>query len=179
MARKVLTSLMCAMAAVLCNGCSCEMSKKEKEMSQAADSRGTAGTTQAPAGDKVNTTNQGKEMQTTASGLQYQVLQPADAGAKKPAAGKKVKVNYTGWLDENGAPGKKFDSSYDHGAPFEFIIGSGSVIKGWDEGVMMMSVGEKTRLIIPGNLAYGSRGYPGVIPGNATLIFDVELLGVE
>jgi len=164
MFKRVLTALVCGLVTVLFNGCSCEMSKKGKE-------------TQPSHG--ATTMNQGNEMQTTPSGLKYEVLQPAPADAKKPEVGHKVTVHYTGWLDDAGKPGKKFDSSHDHGAPFEFIIGAGSVIKGWDEGVMMMSVGEKRRLIIPGDLAYGPQGYPGVIPGNATLIFDVELLGVE
>lgn len=119
------------------------------------------------------------EVVTTASGLKYSTLKAAPEGAPHPKKGQHVAVHYTGWLDENGKPGKKFDSSLDRGVPFSFVIGAGQVIKGWDEGVMSMKVGEKRRLIIPSNLGYGPNGFPGAIPGGATLIFDVELLGVE
>jgi FKBP-type peptidyl-prolyl cis-trans isomerase len=90
-------------------------------------------------------------------------------------AGKKVKVDYTGWL----VNGKKFDSSVGTGKPFELTLGNGDVIKGWDEGIAGMKVGGKRQLRIPPDLAYGERGYPGAIPPNATLIFDVRLVGVE
>ena len=88
-------------------------------------------------------------------------------------------MHYTGWLDDNGVPGKKFDSSVDRGEPFKFVIGVGQVIKGWDEGVLTMKVGEKRRLIIPAALGYGARGAGNVIPPNSTLIFDVELISVD
>lgn len=94
-------------------------------------------------------------------------------------AGKTTIVHYTGWLDENGKPGKKFDSSVDRGKPFSFALGGGMVIKGWDEGVAGMKVGGKRRLFIPANLGYGARGAGGDIPPNANLIFDVELLDVK
>ncbi len=115
--------------------------------------------------------------QKTNSGLEYEIIK--EGTGESPKKGQHVTVHYTGWLEENGKPGKKFDSSVDRGEPFTFIIGVGQVIKGWDEGVMDMKVGEKRRLIIPAELGYGARGAGGVIPANATLIFDVELLDVK
>ena len=108
----------------------------------------------------------------TASGLQYWDI-VVGTGATA-VSGKPVKVHYTGWL----ADGKKFDSSVDRGQPFEFPLGGGRVIKGWDEGVAGMKVGGKRQLRIPPDLGYGARGAGGVIPPNATLTFDVELLSV-
>ncbi|MBH0210260.1 MAG: FKBP-type peptidyl-prolyl cis-trans isomerase [Nitrospira sp.] len=110
---------------------------------------------------------------TTPSGLKYldQVAGTGDVAV----AGKTVSVHYTGWLEN----GKKFDSSVDRGQPFSFPLGAGRVIKGWDEGVQGMKVGGKRKLTIPSELGYGSRGAGGVIPPNATLIFDVELLGIR
>lgn len=109
---------------------------------------------------------------TTASGLKY-VDVKVGSGAS-PVKGKQVKVHYTGTLEN----GKKFDSSVDRNAPFTFVIGVGQVIPGWDEGVMSMKVGGKRKLIIPSKLGYGATGAGGVIPPNATLLFDVELLDV-
>jgi FKBP-type peptidyl-prolyl cis-trans isomerase len=112
----------------------------------------------------------------TESGLEYEILEQGQG--ESPQKGKKVTVHYTGWLDQNGEKGKKFDSSVDRQEPFSFIIGTGLVIKGWDEGVLSMKVGEKRRLFIPANLGYGSRGAGSIIPPNSKLIFDVELLKV-
>lgn len=116
-------------------------------------------------------------MTTTASGLQ--VEDTVVGTGESPKTGQTCVMHYTGWLYENGAKGKKFDSSLDRGQPFEFPIGLGHVIKGWDEGVAAMKVGGKRTLIIPPELGYGARGAGGVIPPNATLIFEVELLGVK
>ena len=113
-------------------------------------------------------------MVTTPSGLTY-VDEKVGTGAS-PTPGKTVTVHYTGTLVSTGA---KFDSSVDRGKPFKFTIGVGQVIKGWDEGVMSMKVGGKRKLTIPSKLAYGPRGAGGVIPPNADLNFDVELLGVD
>jgi len=96
-------------------------------------------------------------------------------GATYPKQGQKVMVHYTGTLQD----GRKFDSSRDRGKPFEFTIGTGQVIKGWDEGVAKMSVGESAKLTCSPDYAYGERGYPGVIPPKATLIFDVELIAIK
>jgi peptidylprolyl isomerase len=114
---------------------------------------------------------------TTPSGLKY-IDTKVGTGAS-PKTGQTCVMHYTGWLYENGKKGAKFDSSVDRGAPFEFPIGTGRVIKGWDEGVASMKVGGKRTLIIPPELGYGARGAGGVIPPNATLLFDVELLGIK
>lgn len=116
-------------------------------------------------------------MQTTPSGLQYEDVVAGDGTTA--TAGQDVRVHYTGWLYQDGAAGRKFDSSKDRGQPFEFSLGAGMVIRGWDEGVAGMQVGGTRRLVIPPELGYGARGAGGVIPPNATLLFEVELLGVE
>ncbi len=114
----------------------------------------------------------------TDSGLQYKDTKTG-TGAQPQKRGDTAVVHYTGWLYEGGKKGKKFDSSVDRGQPFKFPLGAGRVIKGWDEGVATMKVGGKRTLIIPPDLAYGARGAGDDIPPNATLIFDVELIGVE
>ncbi len=118
----------------------------------------------------------GKTM-TTPSGLQITDTKTGTGATPKP--GQTCVVHYTGWLYENGAKGKKFDSSVDRGEPFAFPIGQQRVIAGWDEGVATMKVGGKRTLIIPPSLGYGARGAGGVIPPNATLIFEVELLDLK
>ena len=114
---------------------------------------------------------------TTPSGLR--IIDIKEGTGATPKTGQTCVMHYTGWLYENGARTKKFDSSVDRGQPFEFPIGVRRVIAGWDEGVATMKVGGKRTLIIPPELGYGARGAGGVIPPNATLIFDVELLGVK
>ena len=118
---------------------------------------------------------QGKAM-TTPSGLQ--IIDTTVGTGASPKTGQTCVMHYTGWLSDGGQKGKKFDSSVDRGSPFEFPIGMKRVIGGWDEGVASMKVGGKRTLIIPPDLGYGARGAGGVIPPNATLIFDVELLAV-
>jgi peptidylprolyl isomerase len=118
----------------------------------------------------------GKTM-TTPSGLQITDSKVGTGAA--PKTGQTCVMHYTGWLYENGAKSKKFDSSLDRGQPFEFPVGTQRVIAGWDEGVATMKVGGKRTLIIPPALGYGPRGAGGVIPPNATLIFEVELLDVK
>lgn len=122
--------------------------------------------------DKAAAVQSGK-MVKTPSGLQYEDM-VAGSGAS-PSPGKKVTVHYTGWLTD----GKKFDSSVDRNEPFVFQIGAGQVIPGWDEGVMSMKIGGKRKLIIPSNLGYGAAGAGGVIPPNATLVFEVILLDIR
>ena len=117
------------------------------------------------------------KMTTTPSGLEIEDTK-IGTGAS-PTTGQICVMHYTGWLYENGAKGKKFDSSLDRGQPFEFPIGQGHVIRGWDEGVATMKVGGARTLIIPPALGYGARGAGGVIPPNATLLFEVELLAVK
>ncbi len=115
-------------------------------------------------------------MPTTETGL---IIEDLVAGEGEAAvAGRQVTVHYTGWLVKDGAAGRKFDSSKDRGDPFDFPLGAGHVIRGWDEGVQGMKVGGTRRLTIPPELGYGARGAGGVIPGNATLLFEVELLAV-
>jgi FKBP-type peptidyl-prolyl cis-trans isomerase len=116
-------------------------------------------------------------MMTTPSGLKYEDTHHGEGETAQ--AGQHVTVHYTGWLWEDGEKGVKFDSSLDRNDPFEFGLGQGMVIQGWDEGVQGMKIGGKRSLIVPAELGYGARGAGGVIPPNATLLFEVELLGVE
>ena len=114
---------------------------------------------------------------TTDSGLQ--IIDTTVGTGASPKSGQTCVMHYTGWLYEGGTKGKKFDSSVDRGEPFSFPLGMKRVIAGWDEGVATMKVGGKRTLIIPPTLGYGARGAGGVIPPNATLMFDVELLAIK
>ena len=114
---------------------------------------------------------------TTPSGLKIIDTQPGTGAS--PKTGQTCVMHYTGWLYDNGTKGKKFDSSVDRNEPFAFKIGVGQVIRGWDEGVSTMKVGGKRTLIIPAALGYGAQGAGNAIPPNATLMFDVELLGIK
>jgi len=118
-----------------------------------------------------------QNVMTTPSGLK--IIDINVGTGATPKAGQTCVMHYTGWIYENGAKGKKFDSSVDRGKPFEFPIGMRRVIAGWDEGVATMKVGGKRTLIIPPDLGYGARGAGAVIPPNATLLFDVELLEIK
>jgi len=123
-------------------------------------------------------------MQTTpgAAITQLEINDLAAGSGDAITAGQTAVVHYTGWLYDAAAPehkGTKFDSSRDHGQPFRFPVGGGRVIKGWDQGVVGMQVGGQRRLIVPPSLGYGDRGAGGVIPGGASLVFDVELLAIE
>jgi peptidylprolyl isomerase len=113
---------------------------------------------------------------TTESGLRYKVTKEGDGAV--PSPGQTVKTHYTGWLDGFDGDGRKFDSSRDRNRPFTFKVAAGQVIRGWDEAFSTMKVGERRQIILPPRLAYGDRGAGGIIPGGATLYFDVELLGI-
>ena len=147
---------------------------------------GGGNTTDTPTGDTAAAPASSAEPTTGGTGLSsITTLQTTDLKEGTGAtavSGRPVSVHYTGWLYSETAPdhkGSKFDSSLDRGQPFQFALGAGQVIPGWDQGVAGMKVGGERRLVIPPNLGYGSRGAGGVIPPNATLVFDVQLLGVN
>jgi len=154
----------------------CQKTDSDTTSSTTAAAGGTASGTATPAPSTPAATTPAPTTQevTMASGLKYQDLM-VGTGAEAQK-GKRVTVHYTGWLQSDGT---KFDSSLDRNEPFPFQLGTGSVIQGWDEGVAGMKVGGKRKLTIPPDMAYGARGYPPVIPPNSTLVFDVELLGVQ
>ena len=165
---------MVSMAAGLLGGCgrsdtATPESPASPSTSAPADTSGSSTATTTASGP---TPVAEKDYQTLPSGLKYAVLQP---GTGLAAEHHQVFVHYTGWLKD----GTKFDSSVDRDEPFSFTLGHGEVIKGWDEGIALMKVGGKAQLIIPPDLAYGERGAGGVIPPNATLVFDVELVAVK
>lgn len=144
----------------------------EAQTASAAD-EAPVETTENVTGEAMDQFSMPTSTETTPSGLQYTVDQQGTGAQPQP--GQIVQVHYTGWLTD----GTKFDSSRDRGAPLEFPVGKGRVIRGWDEGVGAMRVGEKRTLVIPPDLGYGARGAGGVIPPNATLVFKVELVGIK
>ena len=123
-----------------------------------------------------------EQVQAAEAETQFEKIERKVGEGEEAVIGKTVNVHYTGWLYDDNAPdnkGRKFDSSHDRKAHFSFMLGAGRVIKGWDHGVRGMKVGGERTLIIPSSMAYGTRGAGGVIPPNATLIFDVELIGIQ
>jgi FKBP-type peptidyl-prolyl cis-trans isomerase len=142
-----------------------------------AQTPATSAPTKPAAAAVANATTPGAKVITTASGLKYEDSKVGTGAEAK--AGQLASVHYTGWLWVDGKRGNKFDSSKDRGQPFDFPLGGGRVIKGWDEGVQGMKIGGTRILTIPPELGYGARGAGGAIPPNATLQFEVELLGVK
>lgn len=171
MKRLVITCSLVAVTTVLLVSCRTAKNTENNNKVAPAAPAPAAAAPATPTGEKQMTRKR------TNSGLEYEVLK--EGTGANPRAGNTVTVHYTGWLDDNGKPGKEFDSSFKRNQPFSFKIGIGQVIQGWDEGVMSMKVGEKRRLFIPSNLGYGSRGAGNVIPANANLIFDVELISIS
>ena len=162
------------MKKILLAVCACSLVMACQKNPAGGKIEGATPTTSAPAKIQIGAPmNPNEDWKSTKSGLQYSDLTEGTGAA--PQTGKHVSVHYTGWLED----GTKFDSSVDRGQPFSFVIGVGQVIPGWDEGVSTMKGGGKRKLKIPANLAYGPGGAGGVIPPNATLLFDVELLGVN
>lgn len=173
MKRILVSTLLTAASTVVLAGCG---DKAEQPKEQPTEQVVEQNAEQAQEQTETQVDTEGKSMSKvkTDSGLEYEILQ--EGSGESPQAGQQVTVHYTGWLNQDGQPGTKFDSSVDRGQPFVFAIGVGMVIKGWDEGVLSMKVGEKRRLFIPAELGYGARGAGAAIPPNADLIFDVELI---
>ena len=166
---RMIIALTCA---VLLAGCNENAQQSGSASTTTTQATTTPGTTTPPAGEAAAPAAGGK-MHKLASGLQYEDMNVGSGKMAEP--GMNVSVHYTGWLTD----GTKFDSSVDRGQPFKFQLGGGQVIRGWDEGVKGMRIGGKRKLTIPPDMGYGANGAGGVIPPNATLVFDVELLDVQ
>jgi len=164
----VKTVILCSVGLMICSFCGCDRGCKScccgcMDVKQETKKQITEGKSMRIKSEK--------------SPLEWEIIQ--EGTGETPKKGQTVIVHYTGWLDEGGKPGKKFDSSVDRGQKFSFTIDVGQVIKGWDEGVLGMKKGEKRRLYIPASLGYGARGAGAAIPPNADLIFDVELFDMN
>ncbi|HMN36232.1 MAG TPA: FKBP-type peptidyl-prolyl cis-trans isomerase [Hyphomicrobium sp.] len=173
------TMLIALAAGISLAACDAQKQPQSKGQSEAQSETRSGARPSTPA-DSSQAQTIGMDMsnaKTTASGLR--IIDTQEGTGASPKTGQACVMHYTGWLYKDGAKGAKFDSSVDRGKPFAFTIGVGQVIKGWDEGVADMKVGGKRTLIIPPQLGYGARGAGGVIPPNATLIFDVELLDLK
>ncbi len=133
----------------------------------------------APAAPEKLEKSEKNPSRTKIGGIEFETLTQAPSTGKSPIKSQSVSVHYTGWLNENGKPGKKFDSSVDRNKPFVFHVGVGQVIQGWDKMVLNMKVGQKVRVYIPAALAYGSRAVGNIIPAGADLIFDIELITIN
>ncbi len=177
--KTVLSYCLGACLVIATTGCNCQKDETKNESINQSPIETTQESTTKPQDQSIMNTPQ---RVTTPSGLIYVIIKESK-NDKKPTKGSNVTVHYTGWLADaqgNARLDKKFDSSRDRNQPFQFTIGVGKVIKGWDEGVMDMKIGERRLLIIPASLAYGNRAVGGdLIPANSTLVFDVELIDVK
>lgn len=133
----------------------------------------------APAAPEKQEKSETTPSRTKIGGIEFETISQAPSNGKTPIKSQSVSVHYTGWLNENGKPGKKFDSSVDRNKPFVFHVGVGQVIQGWDKMVLNMQVGQKVRVYIPAALAYGSRAVGNIIPAGADLIFEIELIAIN
>ena len=179
MASRSVVVVLCALGIAACSSRE-EPAKSTTEAAPATEAAAPAADSAAPSADTAAPATEPAPRGTETMALQKTDLAPGTGAEIK--SGQTALVHYTGWLYDAGAPenkGKKFDSSVDRNEPFEFPVGAGMVIKGWDEGVVGMKVGGKRRLVIPPEMGYGSRGAGGVIPPGATLVFDVELVEIR